>query len=72
MQQKIGMAEVLKYPSTSVPFCLNHVDGSANSTPKSNLLNYIDLQFVIGPENKKNYVCCKTMEMFLHATSSNI
>ena len=24
------------------------------------------------PENKENYVCCKTMDMFLHAASANI
>ena len=41
MQGKIDMAEVLKYPLTPVPLCLSHVDGSVNSTPKSNLLNYI-------------------------------
>ena len=40
------MAEVLKYPLTLIPLYLNHVDGSANSTPKSNLLNYIDSQLV--------------------------
>ena len=49
MQQKIDMAEVLKYPLTPVPLCLSHVDGSVNSTPKSNLLNYIDSQFVTVP-----------------------
>ena len=49
VQQKIGMAEVLRYPLTPVSLCLSHVDGSANSTPKSNLLNYIDLQFVAVP-----------------------
>ena len=49
MQQKIAMAEVLKYPLTPVLLCLSHVDGSVNLTPKSNLLNYIDLQFVTVP-----------------------
>ena len=49
MQQKIDMAEVLKSPLTPVPLCLSHVDGSINSTPKSNLLNYIDSQFVTDP-----------------------
>ena len=34
------------HPLTPVPLCLSHVDGSVNSTPKSNLLNYIDAQFV--------------------------
>ena len=66
------MAEVLKYPFAPAPLCLNYVNGSVNSTPKPNLLNYIDSQFVIGPENKKNCVCCKTMEKFLHAASANI
>ena len=43
MQQKKDMAEVLKYPLTLVPLCLSHAaNGSATSTPKSNLLNYID------------------------------
>ena len=46
MQEKIDMAEVLKYPLTPVLLCLRHVGGSVNSTPKSNLLNYIDPQFV--------------------------
>ena len=49
MQQKIAMAEVLKYPLTPVLLCLSHVDGSVNLNPKSNLLNYIDLQFVTVP-----------------------
>ena len=49
MQQKIDMAEVLKYPLRPVPLCLIHVDGSVNSTPKSNLLNYVDSQFVTVP-----------------------
>ena len=38
MQQNIDMAEVLKYPLTPVPLCLSYVDGSVNSTPRSNLL----------------------------------
>ena len=46
---KIDMAEVLKYPLTAVPLCLSHVHGSVNSTPKWNLLNYIDSQFVTVP-----------------------
>ena len=46
MQEKIDMAEVLKYPLTPVLLCLRHVGGSVNSTPKLNLLNYIDPQFV--------------------------
>ena len=49
MQQKIDMVEVLKYLLTPVPLCLSHVDGSVNSTPKSNLLNYIHSQFVTVP-----------------------
>ena len=49
MQQNINIVEVLKYPLTSVPLCLSHVKGSVNSTPKSNLLNYIDSQFVTVP-----------------------
>ena len=48
MQQKTDMAEVLKYPLSPVPLCLSHVDGSVNSTPKSNLLN-IDSQFLAVP-----------------------
>ena len=46
MQQKIDMTEVLKYLLTPVPLYLSHVDGSVNSTSKSNLLNYIDSQIV--------------------------
>ena len=46
MQRKIDMVEVLNYPLTPAPLCLSHVDGSVDSTPKSNLLNYIDKQFV--------------------------
>ena len=49
VQQKIGMAEVLRYPLTPVSLCLSHVDGSVNSAPKSNLLNYIDFIFVAVP-----------------------
>ena len=49
MQEKIDVAEVLKYPLTHVPICLSHVDGAVNSTPKSYLLNYIDSQFVTVP-----------------------
>ena len=49
MQQKTDMAEVLKYPLSPVPLCLSHVDGSVSSTPKSNLLNYIDSQFLAVP-----------------------
>ena len=56
MQQKIDMAEVLKYPLTTVPLCLSHVDGSVNSTNKSNLLNYIDSQFVTVPQISDNGV----------------
>ena len=47
MQQKLDVAEVLKYPLTLVPLCLSHVSGSVNSTLRSNLLNHIDSQFVI-------------------------
>ena len=43
------MAEVLNYPLKPVLLCLSHVDGSINSIPKSNLLNYIDSQFVTVP-----------------------
>ena len=49
MQQKIDMAEVLKCLLTLVLLCLSHVDGSVNSTPKSNLLSYINSQFVAVP-----------------------
>ena len=49
MQQKRDMAEVLKYLLTLVPLYLSHVDGSVNSTPKSNLLSYINSQFVAVP-----------------------
>ena len=40
MQRKIDM-EVLNYPLTPAPLCLSHVDGSVDSIPKPNLLNYI-------------------------------
>ena len=46
MQQKIDMAENLKYLLTPVPLWLCHVDGSVNSNLKSNLLNHFDSQFV--------------------------
>ena len=46
MQQKIDMAEVLIYSLTPVPLCLSHVNSSLNSTLKSNLITYIDSQFV--------------------------
>ena len=51
MQQKIAPAEALKYPVTLVPLCVSHLDGSVNSTPKSNLLNHIDSQFVSVPSS---------------------
>ena len=51
MQQKIAPAEALKYPLALVPLCVSHLDGSVNSTPKSNLLNYIDSQFVLVPSS---------------------
>ena len=41
IQQKIDIAEVLKYTLKSVPLCLSHVNGSVNSVPKSNLVSYI-------------------------------
>ena len=43
------MAEVLKYVLAPALLCLSHVNGSVNSTPKSYLLNYINLQFVTVP-----------------------
>ena len=46
MQQKVDMADVLKYPLTPVSLCLRHIDGSVNSNPKSNLQNYIDSHFL--------------------------
>ena len=62
VQQKINIADILKYLFTHAPLCLSHTDGSrfsqynrwfshnsVNSTRKSNLLNYIDLQFVTVP-----------------------
>ena len=49
MQQEIDMVKVLKYSFTHFPFCLSHVHGSVNSTPKSSFLNYIDSQFVAVP-----------------------
>ena len=55
MQQKLDVAEVLKYPLTLVPLCLSHVSGSVNSTPRSNLLNHIDSQFVtVSPPSSIN------------------
>ena len=49
MQQKIDITQVLKYPLTPVLLCLGQVNGAINSTSKSNLLNYIDSQFVTVP-----------------------
>ena len=49
MQQEIDMAEVLKYLLTLVPLYLSDVDSWVNSTPKSNLLSYINSQFVAVP-----------------------
>ena len=65
MQQKIDMAEVLKYPLTPVPLCLSHVDSSVNSIPKSNLLNYIDSQFVAVPPSSIDAIVIDTA-FFLH------
>ena len=56
MQQKIDMVEVLKYLLTPVQLCLSHVDGSVNSTPKSNLLNYIHSQFVTAPPYQSRHL----------------
>ena len=42
------MAKVLKYLLTSVMLSLSHNDRLVNSTSKSNLLNYVNSQFVTG------------------------
>ena len=42
------MAKVLKYLLTSVMVSLSHNDRLVNSTSKSNLLNYVNSQFVTG------------------------
>ena len=52
-----GSIEVLKYSFTSVPLCLSHVDGSVNSNPKSNFLNYVDLQLVSIPQSSIDCAC---------------
>ena len=65
VQQEIDMAEFLKYPLTPVPLCLSHVNGSVNSSPKSNLLDYIDTQFVTAPPSSINATIIKAA-FFLH------
>ena len=42
------MAKVLKYLLPSVMLSLSHNDRLVNSTSKSNLLNYVNSQFVTG------------------------
>ena len=42
------MAKVLKHLLTSVMLSLSHNDRLVNSTSKSNLLNYVNSQFVTG------------------------
>ena len=40
--EKIDMAEVLSYPLTPVPLSLSYSDGSMLSSPKSNLMKYLE------------------------------
>ena len=42
LQEKIDMAEVLSYPLTPVPLSLSYSDGSMLSSPKSNLMKYLE------------------------------
>ena len=42
LQEKIDMAEVLLYPLTPVPLSLSYSDGSMLSSPKSNLMKYLE------------------------------
>ena len=41
LQEKVDMAQMLKYPLTRVPLSLSHVDGTMLSTPKSALLTFL-------------------------------
>ena len=42
LEEKIDMAEVLSYPLTPVPLSLSYSDGSMLSSPKSNLMKYLE------------------------------
>ena len=42
LEEKIDMAQVLSYPSTPVPLSLSYSDGSMLSSPKSNLMKYLE------------------------------
>ena len=42
LQEKIDMAEVLSYPLTPFPLSLSYSDGSMLSSPKSNLMKYLE------------------------------
>ena len=41
LEEKTDMAEVLSYPLTYVPLSLSYSDGSMLSSPKSNLMKYL-------------------------------
>ena len=42
LEEKIDMAEVLSYLLTPVPLSLSYSDGSMLSSPKSNLMKYLE------------------------------
>ena len=42
LEEKIDMAEVLSYLLTPVPLSLSYSDGSILSSPKSNLMKYLE------------------------------
>ena len=44
LQRKVDMAQLLKHPLTLVPFSLTHVNGTMLSTPKLELLTYIEIK----------------------------
>ena len=49
LQQNIDMAKVLKYPLTTVPLSLSHVDGTMQTTPKATLMNHLESEVTSTP-----------------------
>ena len=46
LEEKNDMAEVLSYPLTPVPLPLSYLDGSMLSSPKSNIMKYLETNAV--------------------------
>ena len=50
LERKVDMEDILKYPLTSVPLSLCHIDGTMQKTPKTKLLQELENRVkFIGP-----------------------